>query len=81
MDAHFSDGGQLLDLENEDVGVEKYVEDVESDRIDVAIWEKKNGLCVVLQEYRLEVLVTGVLCTGMKTRSGETNCDRIYKSS
>ena len=55
MDVHFFNKGQLLDLENDDVG-EKDVEDVELEEIDVATWEKKNGLWVVPQEHRLEVL-------------------------
>ena len=55
MDAHFFDEEQLLNLENDDVGEEVDAEDVELEGIDVATWEKKNGLCVVLQEHRLEV--------------------------
>ena len=56
MDAHFLNEGQLLDLENNDVGEEDDAEDVELEGIDVATWEKKNGLWVVPQEHRLEVL-------------------------
>ena len=56
MDAHFFDEGQLLDLENDYAEEEEHAEDVELDGIDVATWEKKNGLWVVLQETRLEVL-------------------------
>ena len=56
MDAHFLDEGQLLDLENDDVGEEEDMEDVELQGIDVATWEKKNRLCVVPQEHRLHVL-------------------------
>ena len=56
MDAYFFDEGQLLDFENNDVGKEEDVEDVELEGIVVATWEKKNGLWVVLQEHRLEVL-------------------------
>ena len=56
MDAYFFDKGQLLDLENDNVGEEEDVEDVEVEGIDVATWEKKNGLWVVPQEHRLEVL-------------------------
>ena len=37
MDAHFFDEGQLLDLENDDVGEEEDAEDVELEGIDVAI--------------------------------------------
>ena len=56
MDAHLFDEGQLLDPENDDVGEEEDVEDMELDGIDMGIWEKKNGLWVVQQEHRLEVL-------------------------
>ena len=56
MDAHVFDAGQLLDLENNDVAEEEDAEDVELEGIDVAKWKKKNGLWVVLQEHRLEVL-------------------------
>ena len=56
MDAHVFDEGQLLDLENDDVGEEEDAEDVELEGIDVATWEKENGLWVVPQEHRLEVL-------------------------
>ena len=56
MDAHFFDKGQLLDLENDDVGEEEDTEDVELEGIDVATWEKKNGLWVVPPKHSLEVL-------------------------
>ena len=56
MDAYFFDEGQLLDLENDDVGEEEDAEDVELAGSDVAIWGKKNGLWIVPQEHRLEVL-------------------------
>ena len=56
MDGNFFNEGQLLDLENDDVGKEEDAEDVELEGIDVATWEKKNGLWVVPQEHRLEVL-------------------------
>ena len=56
MDAHFFDEVQSLDLENDNVGEEEDVKDVELEEIDVTIWEKKNGLWVVPQEHRLEVL-------------------------
>ena len=56
INVHFFDTGQLLDLENENVGEEEDADDVELEGIDVATWEKKNGLWVVLQEHRLEVL-------------------------
>ena len=56
MDKHFFDQGQLLDLEHDNIGEEEDAEDVELEGIDVATWEKKNGVWVVLQEHRLEVL-------------------------
>ena len=56
MDTYFFDEGQLLNLENDDVGEEEDVDDVELEGIDVATLGKKNGLWVVLQEHRLEVL-------------------------
>ena len=56
MDVHFFDKDQLLDLENNDVGEEEDAEDIALEVIDVATWEKKNGLWVVPQEHRLEVL-------------------------
>ena len=46
MNAHFFDEGQLLDLENDNIGEEKDVEDMELEGIDLVTWEK-NGLCVV----------------------------------
>ena len=56
MDAHFFDEGQLLDLKNDDVEEKEDAEDVELEGIDMSIWEKKNGLWVVPQKHRLEVL-------------------------
>ena len=56
MDEHFFNDGQLLDLDNDHVKEEEDAEDVELEGIDVATWEKKNGLWVVPQEHRLEVL-------------------------
>ena len=56
MDAHLLDEGQLRDLKNDDASEEEDAEDVELERIDVATWERKNGLWVVPQEHRLEVL-------------------------
>ena len=44
MDPQFFDEGQLLDLENDNVGKEEDAEDVELEGIDVATWEKKNRL-------------------------------------
>ena len=56
MHAQIFDQGQLLDLENDDVGEEEDVEDMELEGIDVVTRKKKNELCVVPQEHRLEVL-------------------------
>ena len=56
MDANFFDEGQLLNLENDDAGQEEDIEDVELERINMATWEKKNGLWVVPQQHRLEGL-------------------------
>ena len=56
MEAHFFDEGQLLDLENDDTEEEEDADDVELEGIDLATWEKKNGLWVVQQEHRSEVL-------------------------
>ena len=56
MDIHFFDKAQLLDLEHDNVGQEEHAEDLELEGIDVAIWEKKNRLCIVPQEHILEVL-------------------------
>ena len=56
IDTNFFDEGQLLDLENDNVGKEENAEDMELEGIDVARWEKKNGLRVVPQQHRLEVL-------------------------
>jgi len=53
MEAKFFHEGQLLDLGEDNEG---NAEDVELEGIDVAGWEKKDGLWVVLQENRLEVL-------------------------
>ena len=44
MDTNFFNEGQLLDLENDDIGEEEDAENVELEGIDVATCEKKNGL-------------------------------------
>ena len=56
MDTHFFDKGQLLDLENDDVGEEEDAEDIELEGLDLATWENKNALQVVPKEHRLELL-------------------------
>ena len=42
MDGHVFNEGQLLDHDNDNVGEEEDVEDVELERIDMATWEQKN---------------------------------------
>ena len=56
MYADFFDEGQLLDLENDNVGEEKDAKDMKLEGIDIVTWEKKNRLWAVLQEHSLEVL-------------------------
>ena len=56
MDAHFFHEAQLLAIENDNIGEEEAIEDMELEGIDVAKWEKNNGLHIVLQEYKLQVL-------------------------
>ena len=46
----------MLDHENDYVGEEEDAEDIELEGINVAIWEKHNGLWIVPLEHRLEVL-------------------------
>ena len=43
-DAHLFNEGQLLYLENDDVGEKEDAEDVELQWIDMATWEKETGL-------------------------------------
>src|SRR5436853_5747977 len=56
MEAQFFEEGQLLDLEGANNGEKEDAEDVELEGIDVAGWDKRNGLWVVPEEYRLDVL-------------------------
>ena len=44
IDIYFFNEGKLLDLENENVGEEEDMEDMEIKAIDVARYENKNGL-------------------------------------
>ena len=44
IDPHCFDKGQLLDLENDDIGEEEDSEDVELAAIDIGRAEKKNRL-------------------------------------
>jgi len=56
MEARFFDEGQLLDLEEDDTEERRDADDVELEAIDVASWEKRNGLWIVPEEHKLEVL-------------------------
>jgi len=56
IEARIFNEGQLLDLEEDDTEERGDADDVELEAIDVASWEKKNGLWVVPKEYKLEVL-------------------------
>ena len=47
---------QLLELENDNVGEEQDMEDIELEGINMTTWEKKNRVRIVTLEYRLEVL-------------------------
>ena len=56
MDAYFFHEEQLLDLGNDDLVEEEDAEDVKLEGIDVPTWEKNNGLRIVPQAHKLEVL-------------------------
>jgi len=56
MEGRFFDEGQLLGLEDDDTEEREDGADVELEYINVASWEKKNGLWVVLEDHKLEVL-------------------------
>ena len=56
MEARFFDEGQLLDLEEDDAEERGGADNVELEAINVASWEKNNGLWVVPEEHKLEVL-------------------------
>src|SRR5436853_7611709 len=55
-EVQFFEEGQLLDLEEDNDGEEEDAEAVELRGIDVSGWDKKNGIWVVQEEYRLDVL-------------------------
>ena len=55
LEPHVFNTGQLLDFENDDVGEQEDVTDVELEGINAAISQTKNLLGVVLHECRLEV--------------------------
>jgi len=56
LEGRFFDEGQLLDLEEDDTEERGYADDLELEGINIASWEKKNGLWVVPEEHKLEVL-------------------------
>jgi len=56
MEARFFNEGQLLDLEEDDAEERGNADNVELEAINVASWEKKNGLLVLPEEHMLEVL-------------------------
>ena len=56
MDAQFFEEGQLLDLGDDENDNEGNIEDLELEGIDVSKWDKRNGLWLVPEDHRLEVL-------------------------
>jgi len=56
MEAKFFDEGQLMALGEDENKNEGEAEDIELEGIDVAGWEKREGLWVVPEEHRVEVL-------------------------
>lgn len=56
MDTYFIEKVVQINLENDDVGKEEYVEDIELGGIDVSTWQRVNNLCVIPREHRIEVL-------------------------
>ena len=56
IDAKFFEEGQLLDLGEDENDNEGNAEDIELEGIDVSKWDKRNGLWLVPEEHRLEVL-------------------------
>jgi len=56
MEARFFDEGQLVYLEEDDAEGRRDADDVELEAIDVAGWQKKNGLWGVSESHKLEVL-------------------------
>ena len=56
MDAKFLEEGQLLDLEEDKNDNEGNADDIELVAIDFSKWHKCNGLWLVPEEHRLEVL-------------------------
>ena len=56
MHAKFFEQAQLLDLGKDEIDHEDNVDDIELEGIDVSKWDKRNGLWLVPEEHRLEVL-------------------------
>ena len=56
MDAKFFEQGQLLDLGEDENDNEGNADDIELEGIDVTKWDKRNGLWLVPEKHRLEVL-------------------------
>ena len=56
MHVKFFEDGQLLDLVQEENDNERNAEDMELEGIDISKWDKHNGLWLVPEEDRLEVL-------------------------
>ena len=56
MDGKFFEEGQLLDLGEDENDNEGNADDIELVAIDLSKWHKCNGLWLVPEEHRLEVL-------------------------
>ena len=56
MDVKYFEEGQLLDLGEDENDNEGNADDIELEGIDVSKWDKRNGLWLVPEEHRLEVL-------------------------
>ena len=56
MDSKFFEDGQHLNLGEDENDNEGNAEDIELEGIDVSKWDKRNGLWLVPEEHRLEVL-------------------------
>ena len=56
MGAKFVEEEQLLDLVEDENDNKGNAEDIELEEIDISKWDKHNGLCLVTEEHRFEVL-------------------------
>ena len=56
MDGKYFEEGKLLDLEEDGNDEKRNAEDVELEGIDVSKWDKRNGLWLVPEQLRLQVL-------------------------